>query len=63
MLPESSFKQYFFGYVSSGKGNKSENKQSVLLHQTKKLLHSEGYSTIKKKRQTTEWKDIFKQYI
>ena len=63
MLPESSFKQYFFGYVSSGKGNKSENKQSVL-HQSKKLLHSEGYSTKKKKkRQTTEWKDIFKQYI
>ena len=31
----------FFGNVSSGKGNQSKNKQ-VELHQTKKLLHSEG---------------------
>ena len=31
---------YFF-YVSSGKGNKSKNKQ-VELHQTKMLLHSKG---------------------
>ena len=30
-----------FGYVSSGKGNKSKNKQ-MELHQTKKILHSEG---------------------
>ena len=34
-------KQYFLEYVSLGKGNKSKNKQ-MRLHQTKKLLHSEG---------------------
>ena len=31
----------FFRYVSPGKENKSKNKQ-IKLHQTKKLLHSEG---------------------
>ena len=31
----------FFGYVLSGKGNKSKNKQ-MGLHQTQKLLHSIG---------------------
>ena len=33
--------EIFFGHVSSGKGNKSTNKQMGIL-QTKKLLHSEG---------------------
>ena len=31
----------FFQYISSGKGNKSKNKQ-IGLHQTTKLLHSKG---------------------
>ena len=31
----------FLKSVSSGKGNKSKSKQ-IKLHQTKKLLHSEG---------------------
>ena len=31
----------YFGSVSSGKGNKGANKQ-MGLHQTKKVLHSEG---------------------
>ena len=31
----------FFGYIFSGKGNKSKNKQ-MGLHQTQKLLHSKG---------------------
>ena len=44
--------QYFFEYVSSGKGNKSKNKQ-MGLHQTKKLLHSEG-NHHQTKRQSTE---------
>ena len=39
---DSSVRVFFvFGYVSSVKGNKSRNKQ-MGLHQTKKLLHSEG---------------------
>ena len=33
--------QYLSRYVSSGKGNKSKNKQ-MGLHQNKKLLHSKG---------------------
>ena len=38
MGPSSIF--FFFGYLSSDKGNKSKHKQ-MGLHQTKKLLHSE----------------------
>ena len=32
---------FFFGYISSGRGNKSKNKQ-IGLHHSKDLLHSEG---------------------
>ena len=48
--------------VSSGKGNKSKNKQ-MGLHQTKKLLHSEG--NYQQNEKTTYWmeEDIYKQYI
>ena len=41
-------RQYFFGYVSSGKGNKNEN-EHMGLHQTKKLFHiEENYQPNKK---------------
>ena len=41
ILVDTGLSNIFFGSVSSGKGNKSKNKQ-VCLHQTKKLLHREG---------------------
>ena len=47
----------FFGYASSGKRNKSKNKQ-IRLHQTKKLLYSERM-TNKLKSSPTEWEKIF----
>ena len=37
-----------FGYVSSGKGDKSKNKQMVL-HQTKKLLHNKANHQLNEK--------------
>ena len=49
--------QYLSRYVSSGKGNKSKNKQ-MGLHPTKKLLHSEG-NYHQKKSQPTDWKTVF----
>ena len=41
----------------SGKGNKSKNKQ-IGLHQTKKLLHSEG-NYQQNKKLPIEWEKIF----
>ena len=51
----------FFGYVSSGKENKSKNKQ-MGLHQTKKLLHSGG--NYQQNEKVTYWigGDICKWY-
>ena len=48
--------QYFFEYVSSGKGNKSKNKQ-MGQQQTKKLLQQKKLSKIK--GPPTEWKMVF----
>ena len=47
--------------VSSGKGNKSKNKQ-MGLHQTKKLLYGEG--NYQQNEKTVYWmeEDIYKQY-
>ena len=51
----------FFGYVSSGKGNKSKNKQ-MGLHQTKSFCTVK--ETINKtKRLPTEWEKIFANNI
>ena len=33
------------------------------LHETQKLLHSEGDVSTRQKEATTEWEDICKQYI
>ena len=41
MLLDIGLSNIFFGSLSSGKGNKSKNKQ-MGLHPSKKLLHSEG---------------------
>ena len=51
----------FFGSDSKSKGNKNKNKQ-VGLHQTKRLLHSEG-NYQQTKRSCTEWKKIFANSI
>ena len=48
----------FFGSVSSGKGNKSKNKQMELC-QTKKLLHSKWNYQQQQKSLPTEWEKIF----
>ena len=42
MLFDTGFGYTFFQCISSGKVNKSKNKQTGL-HQTRKLLHTEGH--------------------
>ena len=56
------FNDIFFGYVSLGKGSQTKNKQ-MGLHQTKRLLHSEGNHQQNEK--TADWmgEDICKWYI
>ena len=50
----------FFGYASSGKGNKSTNKQDYI--QLKKLLHSEVNYQQNKKAADAMGEDICKQH-
>ena len=52
----------FFGYVSSGKGNKSKNKQ-MELYQTKQLLHSEENYQQKEKATYRMGEYICKQFV
>ena len=53
---------FFFGSVSSGKGNERKNKQ-IGLHQTKKILHSE--ENCQQNKKATYWMGeyICKRYI
>ena len=48
---------FFFGYVSSGKGNKSKNK-CMVLHQSKSFWTMKE-TLNKMKRPPTEWEKIF----
>ena len=43
MLFDTGLKEYFFGYISTGKGKKSKNRQ-LGLHQIRKLLHSKTFA-------------------
>ena len=55
--PQTLIRAVFFWYISSGKGNKRENKQ-MGLYQTKKFCkEKENINEIK--RQPTEWENIF----
>ena len=55
MLFDMGLSNTFCGYVSSGKGKKSKNKQ-MGLHQTKKLLHSEG--NYQQNKKATIWENV-----
>ena len=62
-LSDIGFGNDIFGHEANSRGNKSKNKQ-MGLRQTKILLYSKEKNQVNKaKRHSTEWNEIFANYI